>query len=238
MKKHIPNFITCLNIFSGCLAIVAAFNNNLIYSAYFIVIAAVFDFFDGMAARILNVKSELGKQLDSLADMISFGMAPASIMFMLIRNASEISNINPIHSYFLSFLSFLIVVFSGLRLAKFNIDENQTDSFIGLPTPANAIFIGSLHFVMMRYNILWLSNPYFLAVLTVIMSLLLVSPLPLFALKFHNLKWKENLYRYIFIIISIILLVMINYSAIPLLIIFYILLSITEKILSKSIDKN
>jgi len=237
MKKHIPNFITCLNLFSGCLAMVAAFNNNLLYSMYFIMIAAIFDFFDGMVARLLNVKSELGKQLDSLADIVSFGVAPASIMFIMIKNISEVYLLNPTHTYFLPLISFIIVVFSGLRLAKFNIDENQSDSFIGLPTPANALLIASLPFIMTRYNISWLVNPYLLAILSIVLSFLLVSPLPLFALKFHNLKWRENQYRYIFIMISVTLLIMLNYAAIPLIIIIYILLSLIEKLLSKIISR-
>ena len=232
MKKHIPNFITCLNLFSGCLAIYAAFNNDLLNSFYFIIIAAVFDFLDGLAARLLNVKSELGKQLDSLGDIVSFGVAPACIMFMLIKSASSVSDFI-LSTNYLPFLAFIIVVFSGLRLAKFNIDENQTDSFIGLPTPANAIFIGSLPFVMIHNNFAWLANPFCLAIVTLILSYLLVSPLPLFALKFHNLSWKENQYRFFLIIISIILLILLTYSAIPLIIIVYILLSLMENLFSK-----
>jgi CDP-diacylglycerol--serine O-phosphatidyltransferase len=144
MKKHIPNSITCANLFSGCIGIVFAFKGDLETAAYFVLLSGVFDFFDGMVARLLNVKSEIGKQLDSLADMISFGFLPGVVMFQLLA-------ISDYRSTYLPYLGFIITVFSALRLAKFNIDERQTEDFIGLNTPMNTLFIVSLPFIANDY---------------------------------------------------------------------------------------
>jgi len=232
IKKNIPNFITLLNLFSGCLSIVATFENNWVWAAYFIGIAAILDFLDGTFARILNAKSETGKQLDSLADIISFGVAPAIILFQLIRHSPdlpvlEISNIN-----LLPFIAFFIPVFSALRLAKFNIDTRQTESFIGLPTPANAIFIASLPLILIQQfpDNQWIfdtiKSSWFLMALTIILSILLISNIPLFSLKFKNLKWNDNKDRYIFLVISIAFILIFYFAAIPLIIILYILISV------------
>ncbi|OZA56958.1 MAG: CDP-diacylglycerol--serine O-phosphatidyltransferase, partial [Sphingobacteriales bacterium 39-40-5] len=139
MKKHIPNSVTCLNLFSGCLGIVFAFQGNLIWASYAIVIAAVFDFFDGMLARLLKAYSDIGKELDSLADMVSFGVLPSVIIYQLFALSPQID----FGADWLSFSAFIIAVFSALRLAKFNIDTRQSENFIGLPTPANALLIAS-----------------------------------------------------------------------------------------------
>ncbi len=230
MKKHIPNAITCLNLFTGCLALYFAFRGELVYSAYLIGIAAIFDFLDGMVARILGAYSEIGKQLDSLADMVSFGVVPGTIMFSLLSKSGQ--SVLGIPADILPFFGFLITIFSALRLAKFNIDTRQTTSFIGLPTPACSLFVGSLPLILAGGSLLYFEfilNPYLLLALTVILSYLLVAELPLFALKFKSLRWKDNEVRFIFLGISVILLALVKFAAIPLIIVLYILLSIVKK---------
>ena len=232
IKKNIPNFITLLNLFSGCLSIVAAFENNLVWAAYFIGIAAILDFLDGTFARILKAKSETGKQLDSLADIVSFGVAPAIILFQLISHSPDLPVLEIFNINLLPFIAFFIPVFSALRLAKFNIDTRQTESFIGLPTPANAIFIASLPLILIQQfpDYQWvfdtIKSSWFLMALTIILSSLLISNIPLFSLKFKNLKWKDNKNRYIFLGISIAFILIFYFAAIPLIIIVYILISV------------
>jgi CDP-diacylglycerol--serine O-phosphatidyltransferase len=230
MKKHIPNFITCLNLFCGCLALYFAFRNELLYTSYLVGLAAVFDFLDGMIARVLKAYSEIGKQLDSLADMVSFGVVPGAIVFMLLSRANASAFGLP--ESILPFFGFLITIFSALRLAKFNIDTRQTTSFIGLPTPACTMVVASLPLILengslLQYEIIL--NPYVLLVLTVLLSYLLIAELPLFALKFTNLTWQDNAVRFIFLGISVILLALLKFAAIPLIIVLYILLSIVKK---------
>ncbi|MFM6976872.1 MAG: CDP-diacylglycerol--serine O-phosphatidyltransferase [Sphingobacteriaceae bacterium] len=224
IKKHIPNTLTCLNLFSGCVGLVLAFENHLILAAYAIVIAAIFDFFDGMVARLLKAYSDIGKELDSLADMVSFGVLPSVIIFQLFKTNTHIN-------FYLPYAAFLIAVFSALRLAKFNIDTRQTENFIGLPTPANALLIGSLPLILNGNSVMLFEiilNPYILLAFTIIMSLLLVAEIPLLSLKFQNLAFGENRFRYLLIILSIILLVFFNFTAIPIIIFNYILLSIIQ----------
>ncbi len=230
MKKHIPNAITCLNLFSGCLALYFAFHNQLVYTAYLVGIAAVFDFLDGMMARVLGAYSEIGKQLDSLADMVSFGVVPGTIMFMLIQKSSN--SFLGLSVEVVAFFGFLITIFSALRLAKFNIDTRQTTSFIGLPTPACTIFVASLplileHGELIHYDVIL--NLWVLITLTILLSYLLIAELPLFALKFTNLKWQDNSVRFIFLILSVILVALLKFAAIPLIIVVYILLSLIKK---------
>jgi len=230
MKKHIPNAITCLNLFSGCLALYFAFQGELVTTAYLVGIAAIFDFLDGMLARLLKAYSEIGKQLDSLADMVSFGVVPGTIMFMLLQRAETPLTGTP--AALLPFLGFLITIFSALRLAKFNIDTRQTSSFIGLPTPACTLFVASLPLILETGDLLHYAiilNPFVLLALTVLLSFLLVAELPLFALKFSSLAWQENAVRFIFLGLSLILLALLNFAAIPLIIVLYILLSIIKK---------
>lgn len=243
IKKHIPNALTCGNLLCGCLAIVFAFEGNLVISAYLVGLAAVLDFFDGFVARLLKVGGELGKQLDSLADMVTFGVVPAVIMYHLLAlafwgNVGE-NESNPlflsIRTYpFLAYLPFLIAVFSALRLAKFNIDTRQTTSFIGVPTPANAILICSLPLIIASHKSLatWILNPYFLISLTLLMSYLLVAELPLFALKFKNFSWGDNKIRFVFLFLSAALLILFNVVAIPFIIFLYIVLSIINNLSS------
>ncbi|MBE0661849.1 MAG: CDP-diacylglycerol--serine O-phosphatidyltransferase [Bacteroidales bacterium] len=235
MVKSIPNILTLLNLFSGCIAIVLVFNGAYTHASWLIVIAAVFDFLDGTAARLLNARSELGKQLDSLADMVSFGVAPASIMYALMVNTMGYAvggyvNLNAVPAFF-------IALFSALRLAKFNIDASQTYSFRGLPTPANALFISALPFIHLHaiskgsfHAMLgsWFDSYYVLLGLTLLLSFLLVSNLPLMGLKLKSVSWKENHYKYIFLILSVIMGILVGFSAAPFILLLYIFLSVAE----------
>ncbi len=247
IKKHIPNAITCGNLLCGCLAIVFAFEGNLVISAYLVGLAAVLDFFDGFVARLLNVGGELGKQLDSLADMVTFGVVPAVVMYHLLSQAFWGTHTNALdcqpeeiiktnYYSFVAYSPFLIAVFSALRLAKFNIDTRQITSFIGVPTPANAILICSLPLIIKQNinNVCWVLNPYFLICLTLLMSFLLVAELPLFALKFKNFSWADNKIRYSFLIISVVLLILFQFIAIPFIIFLYIILSVINNIYNRN----
>ena len=239
IKRHIPNAITCGNLFCGCLAIVFAFNDDLAYSAMFVGIAAVLDFFDGFAARLLKVGGEMGKQLDSLADMVTFGVVPGVMMFKLIRLGFYL-NYHPQGFSFLpygySFIGFIITIFSAVRLAKFNIDTRQTNSFIGVPTPANSMLICSLPLIYASNpkSAFLILNPYLLIAVTIVMSYLLVAELPLFALKFKNFGWADNKIRYSFLIISVILLILFQFIAIPFIIFLYIVLSVINNMMNKT----
>lgn len=219
MKKHLPNFITCLNLLSGCIGISLAFNGNLEWAVYLIWLAMIFDFGDGLVARLLNVKSEIGKELDSLADMVTFGVLPSILMFLMLEEKWD-------HQW-LTYIGFLIAVFSGLRLAKFNVDTRQEENFIGLPTPANALFISSLVFFreMLPLELL--------IVITIVFSLLLVAELPLFSLKLKKMTWKGNEVRFIFLLLSVLLIVFLQLAALPFIIITYILISLGYNFLSR-----
>lgn len=236
IKQNIPNFLTCCNLLCGCFAIVQVFEGNLNWAAYLIGIAAIFDFFDGFAARLLKVSSAIGKDLDSLADMITFGVVPGLIMYKLIFLVYLSANGNISFELIeqklsLCYVAFLIPVFSAIRLAKFNNDTRQSESFIGLPTPANAIFIGSLVLISKDYPDRF--TPEILCLLSILLSLLLVAPLPLFALKFKSFKFKGNEIRYIFLGLSLVLLASLKIIGIPLIIIAYILLSLVNNLFLK-----
>jgi CDP-diacylglycerol--serine O-phosphatidyltransferase len=234
IKKHIPNIITLFNLLAGCFAIHFAFTGYVHYASYFIGAAALFDFFDGFAARLLKTGSVIGKELDSLADVVSFGVAPGAIMFSLIQAGSINSATNENYG-FLSYTGFLIPLFSALRLAKFNVDERQHEIFIGLPTPANALFIASLPLIILQHSTLTginivplhtlLSNILFLVPLTLLLSWLLVAGIPLMSLKFKTFHWKSNKNRYFLLIISALLIIMFYFAAVPAIILLYILLS-------------
>jgi CDP-diacylglycerol--serine O-phosphatidyltransferase len=231
MKKHIPNFLTCCNLLCGTFGILYIlspkdFGNVEIPVAYFIWAACVFDFFDGFVARLLKVSSPIGKELDSLADVISFGLLPAFFMFKYLSESVAGSGMD-----FLPYIAFLIVVCSALRLAIFNVDETQKDSFRGVPTPANTLFITGLYFL--SEYLPFISNPWVLAVITIVFSLLLVSRFELFALKFKNLKWADNQLRFTFLLLAVLLLVIFKFAALPLIIILYILMSLATKAFSK-----
>ncbi|WP_297764260.1 CDP-alcohol phosphatidyltransferase family protein [uncultured Muriicola sp.] len=237
MKQHIPNILTLLNVFSGCLAVLFAVWNKWELMAFFVFLGLLFDFLDGLSARALKVQSPLGIQLDSLADMITFGLVPGIVMFQLLTMSetggwnlkmTETMNWDSFYGI-LPFFGFAITLSSAYRLARFNIDENQATSFIGLPTPANALLIISLPLILMfngndALNSIIL-NPWFLIILTVISSLLLNAPIPLFALKFKTWDFKDNAVRYIFILVSLVFIGTMKFLAIPAIIIFYLLSS-------------
>lgn len=191
----------------------------------FIVLGAVFDFFDGMSARLLNVSSPIGKELDSLADNITFGLAPSAVVFSLFMEI-DIPEFMSGVSDLLPYSAFIISVFSALRLAKFNLDERQTTSFIGMPTPANALFWSSLAICISGGEYLQWFNALYLLLLVFVMSFLLVSELPMFSLKFKELSWKTNKIKYIFLIVSISLLVLYGVNGLSAVILWYILLSV------------
>ena len=224
MKKHIPNTITCLNLISGCIATYFAFQGSYMEALLFIVIGAVFDFFDGMTARLLHVSSPIGKELDSLADDITFGFAPSAMVFSFLSSFH-------IHLPFVPFLAFVIAAFSALRLAKFNLDERQALGFIGLPTPANALFWGSLivslnfrtWFEPYQFPDFWL---YVVLALIPASCYLLVSEIPMFALKFKTWEWKGNEVKYIFLLTCIPLLLLLQVSGIAVIIAWYVVLSV------------
>lgn len=235
IKKHIPNTITSFNLLSGCISVVLAFEGHLTYAVYMIFLAAIFDFLDGMAARLLKAYSNVGKELDSLADVVSFGVAPSVIMFHMMKIALfETVHIPPIENLsvwevFFLLIPFFIAILSGVRLAKFNVDERQTETFIGLAVPANALFFVSIYLVSISSShellIGLLKNEMVLSVLIVLFSLLLVSEFPMFSFKFKNLGFKGNKIRYIFIVLSLILFILLQTIAIPIIIVLYILLS-------------
>ncbi|MBQ9671783.1 MAG: CDP-alcohol phosphatidyltransferase family protein [Prevotella sp.] len=207
MKKHIPNTITCCNLVSGCVATVFALYGDAPMALLWIVIGAVFDFFDGMSARLLGVSSPIGKELDSLADDVTFGVAPSSIVFSFLCGC-PFEELPESIAFFLPFVAFVMAAFSALRLAKFNLDERQTTSFIGLPTPANALFWGAL--IVSMGDTLG-ATPYGVwAVIAMVFvsSYLLVAELPLFALKFKHWGWKGNEVKYIFLLTSAVMIVL------------------------------
>jgi len=243
IRKHIPNMITCLNLLFGCFSIVMAISGELTTAAYLIGVAAVLDFLDGMAARLLKVISGFGKELDSMADMVSFGVAPAILVFHILLSANQLpvviiyGNINII-----PFFAFMITLFSALRLARFNIDTRQKEDFLGLPVPANALFFASFPLIIKNYNDLCsclqpfhyiFTNAYFYLSLTVVFSLLLVSNMPLFSLKVKNLKFKENSYRYFLLFLSLAMLIIFKFLAVPFIVIIYIILSLIKNSLKK-----
>ena len=220
MKKHIPNTITCCNLISGCIATYWAFQSNYQLALLFIVIGAVFDFFDGMSARLLGVSSPIGKELDSLADDITFGFAPSAIVFDYLRPETEL----------LPFIVFVMAAFSALRLAKFNLDERQALGFIGLPTPANALFWGAL---IVGAGDWMKSAPFIGSNLSLVVlggifisCYLLVSEIPMFALKFKHWGWKGNEVKYLFILSCIPLLLLLGISGLAVIIAWYVVLSL------------
>lgn len=221
MKKHIPNIITGLNLFSGSIGVWLAFEGDYFGVALAILASAVFDFLDGFMARVLNVYSDIGKELDSLADMVSFGLLPGALVFSMWSQSTV--------EYY-RFIAFLIPVFSAFRLAKFNLDERQTTSFIGLPTPANAIFwVG----ITLSWHLFLEQNPILLGVIVMVSSLLLVVELPMFSLKFKNFGWKDNQLKYLFLFGCIILIVVWRIDTIALLIVWYVFLSVVSSFVEK-----
>ncbi len=231
MKKHIPNSLTCCNLICGCMATGAAFYGNYQWAVLMIVIGAVFDFFDGMVARALGVSSNIGKELDSLADVVTFGVAPSAILFYLFHEVhypEQLSTFNFQLSTLKSFLpytAFLMAAFSALRLAKFNIDERQHQQFIGLPTPANALFWGSLVLGEHAFLVSLKFNAVFLFLFMLLFCMLLVCEVPMLALKFKNLSWADNKQKYIFLI-GCLPLLLLGTSSLAAIIIWYVAVSI------------
>jgi CDP-diacylglycerol--serine O-phosphatidyltransferase len=221
MKKHIPNTITCLNLISGCIATYWAFCGVWHVALIFIVIGAVFDFFDGMSARLLGVSSPIGKELDSLADCITFGFAPSAILFDFLKGG-----IAYLPWHYLPYAAFVMAAFSALRLAKFNLDERQAMGFIGLPTPANALFWAAL-IVGQGENLAASQILYYAVFLGLfVSSFLLVSEIPMFALKFKTWGWKGNEVKYIFLVTCLPFLLLLGISGLAAIIAWYVFLSV------------
>ena len=245
MKKYIPNALTLLNLFCGSIAVIFAVNNNFVVAALFVFLGIFFDFFDGFAARKLNVQSELGIQLDSLADMVTSGVVPGIIMYKLLSmtvDMPEITNEWETDSLgfnvsLLPLIGLCITLASAYRLAKFNIDEDQQTYFKGLPTPANTLLIISLPLIIEFQNSDLMNsiiiNKWFLIALTGVSCYLLNSNIKLFALKFKDWGFKANATRYIFVILCIILLIVLKFAAIPLIILLYISMSVLDNLTTK-----
>lgn len=225
ITRHIPNTVTCLNLFSGCVACVLALQGNYEGALLCMVLSAVFDFFDGMLARLLDAHSVIGKDIDSLADDISFGMAPATVLFSFLKEMHYPACLDMLQP-FLPYAAFLIAVFSALRLAKFNNDTRQTTSFIGLPVPANALFWGALVVGGREWLLAEWCNPLYLVALICLSSYLLVSEIPMFSLKFKNLSWADNKLPFTFLLVCIPLLLWGGISGLAAIIVWYIFLSV------------
>jgi CDP-diacylglycerol--serine O-phosphatidyltransferase len=232
IKKHIPNLITLINLFSGCIALVYASEANFEMTFFFVCLGIFFDFFDGFFARLLNVSSPLGLQLDSLADMVTSGVVPGFVMFKMLTNSvsSDPSLI------YLPYLGFIITLGSCYRLANFNIDTRQTDSFIGLPTPANAIFILSLPLILKNTDSLilleLLTNCWILLIVTLVSAYILNAEIPLFALKIKKFNFKDNALQIVFLLISLLLLIVFKFSGVALIIVFYVMLSVIMNLIT------
>ncbi len=224
MTKHIPNSITCCNLLSGCISIVLSCNGMMAAAGIMIFVAAVLDFFDGFAARLLKAYSPLGAQLDSLSDVVSFGVAPSFIMYHYLSDVVDVqvSGVNV-----LPFAAFFLAIFSELRLAKFNIDDRQTSSFIGLPTPAMGLFVASLPFTLGNERLSFMdalmTSPYFLFAVVIVFSFLMVSEIPFFSLKIKNIRFKENLHIYILGIFAVAAFIFLGFAAIPFVMLFYVI---------------
>ena len=237
IKKQVPNTITLLNLFCGCIAMVFALKNDFEMAFYFVSLGIFLDFFDGFFARLFQVSSPLGLQLDSLADMVTSGVVPGIVMYQMMGSSSGFPKLDWIVEPF-PFVGFLITLGSCYRLANFNIDTRQTDSFIGLPTPANALFILSLPLVLRDLDSFFvlelLTNPFVLIGITLLSVYMLNAEIPLFSLKIKKFSFKENTLQVVFLICSLLLLVFFHYLGIPLLILLYVLLSVlNNKVLKK-----
>lgn len=227
MKKEIPNLLTLGNLLAGCIGLWFVMQGDLVSASYCIFISLVCDFFDGFLARALQAYSDLGKELDSLADMVSFGVLPAFILFSLVEQSCGSQCTEGIFGFYKPFMVFALALMSAYRLAKFNIDKRQSDQFIGVPTPANGLLIASLPLILHfqpEYSA-YILHFKGLLIYAVVMSYLLVCELPLLAFKFKTWDWKSNQVKFIFLIFCIAALVMLKFAAIPVLVIAYILLS-------------
>ncbi len=217
MLKHLPNAITCANLLSGCIGIVYAFNGHLTTAAYFVLLSGIFDFFDGFVARLLHVKSEMGKELDSLADVISFGFLPGVVLFQMLLVIYPIDTLIP-------YLAFFVTIFSALRLAKFNLDTRQSQDFIGLNTPMNTIVMVSIPFIAQDYpNFIY--HKLTLIIWIILSCILLVSEIRLFSMKFNGLSWKDNKFKFLFLGLALILVLLYQFKAAPIVLLTYLLFS-------------
>ena len=223
IKRLIPNTITCGNLISGCMAVMAAFHSDAWRTLLWVVAGAIFDFCDGLSARLLKSYSPIGKELDSLADLVTFGLAPAMLCLMILRGFNyPVDCLTSIYPY----IGLVLVVFAALRLAKFNTDERQTSSFLGLAVPANALFWCGLF----QMDLSTLPGaPWIIGVLVIIFAGLMVSEIPMFSLKFKSLKWADNKIRFIFLIVSIVILILLRERGLAAVIGWYIILSILTK---------
>ena len=218
IRKHIPNTITCCNLLSGCVSILFTCNNHILWASAMIFVAAVFDFLDGFAARTLDAKSPIGGELDSLSDVVSFGVAPSFIVAWFLSKSGIGWWVHDVNLF--PMLGFILAAFAAVRLAKFNIDTRQSHNFIGLPVPAVGLFIASLPFFTMEIN------PYLLLAMVAIFSWLMISEVPFFSFKIKNLKFKDNVLRYFVVIFAVIALIIMKLAALPFVFLFYILLSV------------
>lgn len=230
MKKHLPNLVSSLNLLTGCISIALAFY-DVELASYLVMAAMILDFLDGALARWLDARSEFGKQLDSLADLVSFGMAPAMILYIVFLKSWNLPGISISYIYIIPLTAFLIPVFSALRLARFNLDNSGKDIFRGLPTPANALLIISIPLIIRQYGessqiTHFLLDTYTLIALILLSCFLLVSGVHLFSLKFQNFRWGENKIRHIFLLTAVVLFAVLRFASIPLIIALYIILSL------------
>lgn len=230
MRKHIPNALTSGNLTCGCIAITQIAEGNLLNASLLVLLGALFDFFDGMAARLLKVSSPIGAELDSLADMVTFGVVPAYLVFQWL---------NGIAPSVVNYGAFLLAIFSAIRLANFNVDERQTDSFIGVPTPANALFWIAIPLIEWQFEngfqllkpeflMDFFQDPLFMLPIVVLFSYLMNAEIPLLSLKVKNLKWNGNEHRFLLLIISVVLIALFFFAAIPFILILYLILSIIQ----------
>jgi CDP-diacylglycerol---serine O-phosphatidyltransferase len=239
MKKNIPNFITLLNLFFGCCAIASVLYGQFVQAFWFSFASGVADYLDGACARVLKVKSPLGQQLDSLADMVSFGVAPGAVVYMLLVKGLAGNDVLPIQLTLAASPAFLITLFAAIRLANFNIDTRQTENFIGMPTPSCAIYaIGLLlvyHFDSFGFAKL-VSNPVFLYLNIPLLCWLMVAGLPMFSLKFKNLAWEGNQIRFIFAAFAVVALVLLREAAFPVIIIGHVLFSLFNHLQKRKLE--
>ncbi|MBP6126729.1 CDP-alcohol phosphatidyltransferase family protein [Flavobacterium sp.] len=244
MKKHIPNTITLLNLLAGLLSLIHAFNGNYNEAFSLVCLGIFFDYWDGFFARIWKVQSPIGLQLDSLADMVTSGVVPGLVMYKMLADIQENQSQYNLteDTYYMGvvpYLGFLITLASCYRLAKFNIDTRQTDSFIGLPTPANALLIMSIPMIQFHSEFEWLvdflSNPYVLVGITVLSSYLLNAEIPLFSLKVKSFSWEKYKMQVVFLILSLILLILLEFIAIPIIILLYVILSVVNNAIAKKV---
>ena len=244
VKKFIPNLLTLLNLVSGTIAVFLAVNNFLVEAAIFVFLGILFDFFDGFVARLLNVQGELGKQLDSLADVVTSGVVPGIVMFQLLKSSvakqswsSGVFEIQDVSDYlnestFIGLLGLLITLGAAYRLANFNIDERQSNSFIGLPTPAAALVVLSLPLILSYSSNEWvieiIQNTWVLVAITLVLCYLMNAEIHLFSFKFKDFGWGKNKVKYLFIFMTAVLGTLLQFAAIPLLILLYVVFSVIE----------